>query len=58
MTAQLRNVEKKLLRSVRETNVRSLASTGLPFILDSTYELLTSQLDQLQAAQVVIFMCN
>ncbi|KAK0175238.1 hypothetical protein PV327_009004 [Microctonus hyperodae] len=52
MTAQLRNVEKKLLRSVRETNVRSLASTGLPFIFNSTYELLTSQLDQLQAAQV------
>ncbi|XP_076670959.1 protein PTHB1-like isoform X2 [Andrena cerasifolii] len=37
LTIQLRNIERKMLRAVRERNGRSLADTGLPFLIDSTY---------------------
>ncbi|KAH0552746.1 protein PTHB1 [Cotesia glomerata] len=52
MTSQLRNIEKRVLQSMREKNSRSLASSGLSILLESTYQLLLEQLDKLDSAQM------
>ncbi|CAG5073264.1 Similar to Bbs9: Protein PTHB1 (Mus musculus), partial [Cotesia congregata] len=52
LTSQLRNIEKRVLQSMREKNSRSLASSGLSILLESTYQLLLDQLDKLDSAQM------
>lgn len=39
---------------MRERNSRSLTSTGLSILLESTYQLMFTQLNQLESAQMVI----
>ncbi|XP_032690856.1 protein PTHB1-like [Odontomachus brunneus] len=51
LSTQLRNIERKLLRAVRERNTRSLAATGLPFLLESTYRAIFALLDDLAIAR-------
>lgn len=54
LTTQLRNIERRILRGVRERNSRSLAATGLPTLLDSTYRTIFAHLEDLTAARAVI----
>lgn len=54
LSTQLRNIERKMLRAVRERNTRSLAATGLPFLLESTYRAIFALLDDLAIARAVI----
>ena len=54
LTTQLRSIEKRMLRGMRERNSRSLAATGLPILLESTYRAIFALLDELQAARAVI----
>ncbi|XP_076648785.1 protein PTHB1-like [Halictus rubicundus] len=51
LTVQLRNIEKKILRAVRERNTGSLADTGLPFLLEATYASIFARLEDLVAAR-------
>ncbi|CAK9815443.1 Protein PTHB1 [Anthophora plagiata] len=51
LTGQLRNVERKMLRAVRERNERSLADTGLPFLFELTYRAIFALLEQLAKAR-------
>ncbi|XP_050580144.1 protein PTHB1 isoform X3 [Bombus affinis] len=51
LTSQLRNVERKMLRAVRERNERSLPDTGLPFLFDSTCDTIFALLEQLAQAR-------
>ncbi|XP_039302648.1 protein PTHB1 isoform X2 [Solenopsis invicta] len=51
LSTQLRNIEKRMLRTVRERNTRSLAATGLPFLLESTYHAIFALLDDLAIAR-------
>ncbi|XP_023246209.1 protein PTHB1 [Copidosoma floridanum] len=51
LTTQLRNIEKRMLRGMRERNSRSLDATGLPALLDSTYRAIFAHLDQIEAAR-------
>ncbi|XP_011154382.1 protein PTHB1 [Harpegnathos saltator] len=51
LSTQLRNLERKMLRAVRERNSRSLAATGLPFLLESTYRAIFALLDDLAIAR-------
>ncbi|XP_018340743.1 PREDICTED: protein PTHB1 [Trachymyrmex septentrionalis] len=51
LSTQLRNIERKMLRAVRERNTRSLATTGLPFLLESTYRAIFALLDDLAIAR-------
>lgn len=53
LMAQLRNIEKKLLRSIREPTARSLTSSGLPLLLNHTHRDLLKHLDEYEAAQKV-----
>ncbi|KAI4502979.1 hypothetical protein M0802_002023 [Mischocyttarus mexicanus] len=52
LMTQLRNIEKKMLRTARERNGRSLTAAGLSFLLNSTYDAITGLLDDLTAAQM------
>ncbi|XP_057336127.1 protein PTHB1 isoform X1 [Microplitis mediator] len=52
LTTQLRNIEKRILQSMRERNSRSLTSTGLSILLESTYQLMFTQFNQLESAQM------
>ncbi|XP_076375153.1 protein PTHB1 [Megalopta genalis] len=51
LTVQLRNIEKKVLRNVRERNTSSLADTGLPFLLEATCGSIFTRLEDLVAAR-------
>ncbi|KAL6448315.1 hypothetical protein ACFW04_000339 [Cataglyphis niger] len=51
LSTQLRNIERRMLRAVRERNTRSLAATGLPFLLESTYHAIFALLDDLAIAR-------
>ncbi|XP_015121440.1 protein PTHB1 [Diachasma alloeum] len=51
LTTQLRNIERKILRGIRDRNVRSLGATGLPVLLESTYRAMFFNLQELEAAQ-------
>ncbi|XP_071628564.1 protein PTHB1-like [Temnothorax longispinosus] len=51
LSTQLRNIERRMLRVVRERNTRSLAATGLPFLLESTYCAIFALLDDLAIAR-------
>ncbi|CAK9828785.1 Protein PTHB1 [Anthophora retusa] len=51
LTGQLRNVERKMLRAVRERNERSLADTGLPFLFELTYRAIFALLELLAKAR-------
>ncbi|XP_025073837.1 protein PTHB1 [Pogonomyrmex barbatus] len=51
LSTQLRNIERRMLRAVRERNTRSLAATGLPFLLESTYRAIFALLDDLAIAR-------
>ncbi|XP_011685214.1 PREDICTED: protein PTHB1 [Wasmannia auropunctata] len=51
LSTQLRNIERRMLRAVREKNTRSLAATGLPFLLESTYRAIFALLDDLAIAR-------
>ncbi|XP_018362965.1 PREDICTED: protein PTHB1 [Trachymyrmex cornetzi] len=51
LSTQLRNIERRMLRIVRERNTRSLATTGLPFLLESTYRAIFTLLDDLAIAR-------
>ncbi|EGI70320.1 Protein PTHB1 [Acromyrmex echinatior] len=51
LSTQLRNIERRMLRAVRERNTRSLATTGLPFLLESTYRAIFALLDDLAIAR-------
>ncbi|XP_012526471.2 protein PTHB1 [Monomorium pharaonis] len=51
LSTQLRNIERRMLRAVRERNTRSLATTGLPFLLESTYRAISALLDDLAIAR-------
>ncbi|XP_066595732.1 protein PTHB1 [Prorops nasuta] len=51
LTAQLRNIERKLLRAIRSRNTQSLTARGLPFLLDATYSSILGLLDQLDQAK-------
>ncbi|XP_011260639.1 protein PTHB1 [Camponotus floridanus] len=51
LSTQLRNIERRMLRVVRERNTRSLATTGLPFLLESTYRSIFALLDDLAIAR-------
>ncbi|XP_076290375.1 protein PTHB1-like [Lasioglossum baleicum] len=51
LTVQLRNIEKKILRTVRERNTGSLAETGLPFLLEATCASIFARLEDLIAAR-------
>lgn len=53
LSTQLRNIERRMLRAVRERNTRSLAMTGLPFLLESTYRAIFALLDDLAIARMV-----
>lgn len=57
LSTQLRNIERRMLRAVRERNTRSLAATGLPFLLESTYRAIFALLDDLAIARAVIDQC-
>ncbi|XP_018053498.1 PREDICTED: protein PTHB1 [Atta colombica] len=52
LSTQLRNIERRMLRAVRERNTRSLGTTGLPFLLESTYRAIFALLDDLAIARV------
>jgi len=54
LSTQLRNIERKMLRAARERNTRSLSTTGLPFLLESTYRAIFTLLDDLAVAKAVI----
>lgn len=54
VSTQLRNIEKKMLRTVRERSTRSLTTTGLPFLLESTSHALSTLLNDLAVARTVI----
>ncbi|KAG5343571.1 PTHB1 protein, partial [Acromyrmex charruanus] len=51
LSTQLRNIERRMLRAVRERNTRSLATTGLPFLLELTYRAIFALLDDLAIAR-------
>ncbi|XP_076167208.1 protein PTHB1-like [Ptiloglossa arizonensis] len=51
LTVQLRNVERKMLRAVRERNSKSLPDTGLPFLFDTTYRAILALLEDLVKAK-------
>ncbi|KZC14433.1 Protein PTHB1 [Dufourea novaeangliae] len=52
LTIQLRNIEKKMLRAVRERNTgSSLSDTGLPFLFESTYRAILERLEDLVEAR-------
>ncbi|CAL7941620.1 unnamed protein product [Xylocopa violacea] len=51
LTSQLRNVERKMLRTVREKNERSLTDTGLPFLFESTCRAIFALLEDLVKAR-------
>ncbi|KOC62575.1 Protein PTHB1 [Habropoda laboriosa] len=51
LTGQLRNVQRKMLRAVRERNERSLTDTVLPFLFESTYRAIFGLLEQLVKAR-------
>ncbi|XP_076632670.1 protein PTHB1-like [Colletes latitarsis] len=52
LTVQLRNIERKMLRAVRERNSKSLPDTGLPFLFDSTYRTTLDCLEALVKARM------
>ncbi|XP_015182680.1 PREDICTED: protein PTHB1 [Polistes dominula] len=52
LMTQLRNIEKRMLRTARERNGRSLNAAGLSFLLNSTYDAISGLLDNLAAAQM------
>ncbi|KAI4486516.1 hypothetical protein M0804_005886 [Polistes exclamans] len=54
LMTQLRNIEKRMLRTARERNGRSLNAAGLSFLLNSTYDAISGLLDDLAAAQMPI----
>lgn len=54
LSTQLRNIERRMLRAARERNTRSLAATGLPFLLELTYRGIFALLDDLAIARTVI----
>lgn len=58
LSTQLRNIERRMLRAVRERNTRSLAATGLPFLLESTCRAICVLLDDLAIARTVIDQCT
>ncbi|XP_053997673.1 protein PTHB1 [Hylaeus anthracinus] len=51
LTIQLRNIERKMLRAVRERNNKSLPDTGLPFLFDLTYHAILEHLEKLVKAR-------
>ncbi|XP_076222943.1 protein PTHB1 [Nomia melanderi] len=51
LMVQLRSIEKKILRVVRERNIGSLADTGLPFLFDLTCTAIFTHLENLVAAR-------
>ncbi|XP_058789395.1 protein PTHB1-like isoform X2 [Phymastichus coffea] len=51
LTSQLRCIERRMLRGMKERNSRSLAATGLPTLLESTYRAIFALLDDLEAAR-------
>nr|XP_012151211.1 PREDICTED: protein PTHB1 isoform X1 [Megachile rotundata] len=51
LTTQLRNVERRMLRTVRERNERSLADTGLPFLFEQTCHAIFALLEELAVAR-------
>ncbi|XP_067211653.1 protein PTHB1 isoform X2 [Linepithema humile] len=51
VSTQLRNIERKMLRTVRERSTRSLTTTGLPFLLESTSHALSTLLNDLAVAR-------
>lgn len=53
LTTQLRNIERKILRGIRDRNTRSLGTTGLPALLESTYRAMFMHLEELERAQAV-----
>ncbi|XP_026823747.1 protein PTHB1 [Ooceraea biroi] len=51
LSSQLRNIERRMLRAARERNTRSLAATGLPFLLELSYRAIFALLDDLANAR-------
>ncbi|XP_046143779.1 protein PTHB1 [Osmia bicornis bicornis] len=51
LSTQLRNVERRMLRTVRERNDRSLADTGLPFLFEQTCRAIFALLEDLVKAR-------
>ncbi|XP_076243990.1 protein PTHB1-like [Calliopsis andreniformis] len=52
LTIQLRNIQRKMLRAIRERNGRSLSDTGLPFLFDCTYRATFTCLEELSKARM------
>lgn len=53
---QLRMIEKGLLKFIRDKNTKPLGSSGISVLLESTYNLMFTHLDKLEAAQLVIII--
>ncbi|KAG7198808.1 hypothetical protein KM043_001782 [Ampulex compressa] len=51
LTNQLRSIERRMLRATRERNTGSLSGTGLPFLLDITYDDILTHLEELREAR-------
>ncbi|XP_020292987.1 protein PTHB1-like [Pseudomyrmex gracilis] len=51
LSTQLRNIERKMLRAVRERSTRSLVASRLPFLLEATYRATFALLNDLAIAQ-------